>query len=190
MRFDHRPRPRFSQTAALGSKMLGRSRCAPGGNRRYNVPASSMPPDDCVQPRRPQGLQIAFAQQTFDLARRPRFPLLAGKRWRMAIHSEPDTLCRLWVKCSQSFDQLEMSATHPYRSPEPNDVMSAFGKMSSDLGRPTWAQIGRDLSWPRAACLLWSAHCEKADADGAVIIRRAVTVHPSAKSFYTTKTRC
>ena len=41
----------------------------------------------------------------------------------------------------------------------------------------------RDLRWPRAACLLWSAHCEKADADGAVIIRRAVTVHPSAKSF-------
>ena len=39
-----------------------------------NVPASSMPPDDCIQPRRPQGLQIAFAQQTFDLARRLRLP--------------------------------------------------------------------------------------------------------------------
>ena len=32
---------------------------------------------------------------------------------------------------------------HPYRSPEPNDVMSAFGKMSGDLGRPTWAQSGQ-----------------------------------------------
>ena len=41
--------------------------------------------------------------------------------------------------------------------------MSAFGKMSSDLGRPTWAPSGRDLGWPMAVCLLLGSQAGEAD---------------------------
>ena len=47
------------------------------------------------------------------------------------------------------------------------DMVSAFENGRAGQDRPQWAPSSRDLGWPRAACLLWGAHCEKADVDGA-----------------------
>jgi hypothetical protein len=41
-----------------------------------------------------------------------------------------------------------------------------FFRQLAELRRRQWQ------SWPRAACLLWGAHCEKAEVEGAQLLRQ------------------
>ena len=50
--------------------------------------------------------------------------------------------------------------------------MAGFEKPSTPVLRPGWAPSSRDLDGPKADRLLWGAHCEKADADGAQLLRQ------------------
>jgi hypothetical protein len=77
----------------------------------------------------------------------------------------------------------------PRRSALSTD-MGGFATVRSATARPKTGHSSFGSIWPRAAYLLWGAHCEKADADDAVIIRRAVLCTLPPNRFYTTKTHC
>src|SRR4029077_13517400 len=88
--FDHRPRPRFSQTAALGSKMLGRSRCAPGGTRRYRWQHAGAA--QC----RPVSASVTLSLWPRIRCRMPRAARSANySAWKTPPASRPGTLARL-----------------------------------------------------------------------------------------------
>jgi hypothetical protein len=53
--------------------------------------------------------------------------------------------------------------------------MGGFATVRSATARPKTGHSSFGSIWPRAACLLWGARYEKADVDGAQLLRQLVT---------------